>query len=143
MAAALVKTTKRKVGLVLKSKTSEVIQGAQMVDVLRKNYEGAFSVQVAIEPERPEGVTRFFTAWFHQYILDGLLLESQHVKEESFSTSAMTEYVICRESGQGFMKYGFYRRVFVNSDGVVEKGGQEVRYLNLWTGAIDLTCNYD
>ena len=85
--AAIVKTTKRKVGLVLKSKTSGVIQGAQMVDVLRKNYEGAFSVQVAVEPERPEGVTGFFTAWFHQYILDGLLLESQHVKEESFSTS--------------------------------------------------------
>ena len=31
MAAALVKTNKRKVGLVLKSKTSGVIQGAKMV----------------------------------------------------------------------------------------------------------------
>jgi hypothetical protein len=143
MAAALVKTNKRKVGLVLKSKTSGVIQGAKMVNFLRKNYEGAFSVQVATEPERPGDVAGFFTTWFHQYVLDGLLLESQHVKEESFSTSAMTQYVICQESGQRVMKYGFYRRVFVNSDGVVEKGGQEARYLNLWTRAIDLTCTYE
>ena len=55
----------------------------------------------------------------------------------------MTEHVICSENGKGFMKYGFYRRVFVNSEGVIDKDGTEVRYLNLWTGAADLTCNLE
>ena len=60
-------------------------------------------------------MVRFFgSVW--QYTLDGLLLEAQYVKEESFSTSPMAQCVICSESGQKIMKYGFYRRVFVNSD---------------------------
>ena len=142
--ASIMKQTKKPMGKELKSKTSGVIYGAQVVEFRRKNYEGSFRVQVAPEPERPEDVSGFYSTWFHQYVIEGLLLEDRHVKEqESLSTSVMTEYVICQETGRGFMKYGFYRRVFVNSEGVIEKDGKEARYLNLWTGAIYLTCNLE
>ena len=64
-----------------------------------------------------------------------------------FSANTMTEYVICKETGRGFLKYGFYRRVFVNSEGQIDnsdgdKTEESVRYINIWTGAVDLTCNY-
>ena len=59
----------------------------------------------------------------------------------------MTEYVICQENGRGFLKYGYYRRVFVNSEENIDnsdgdKSEDSVRYVNLWTGAVDLTCSY-
>jgi hypothetical protein len=65
-----------------------------------------------------------------------------------FSAHSMTEYVILRESGKGFLKYGFYRRIFVNSAGfeIDRSNGkhtdQTVRYINMWTGAVDETCNF-
>jgi hypothetical protein len=144
--ASIVKQTKRKAGVVLKSKTSGVIQGAKMVDVERENYGGAFSVQVATEPVMPETNKGFFTDWYKQFIIDGLLLEVKNLST-FFSTNAMTEYVICQEKGRGFMKYGYYRRVFVNSEGNIDnsdgdKSEGSVRYVNLWTGAVDLTCNF-
>jgi hypothetical protein len=147
--ASVVKETKRKAGVVLKSKTSGVINGAEMVDVKRKTHEGVFSVQVATEPEMPEGVKGFYADWFKQYIIDGLLLEVKYLKTKNeCAQNAMAEYVICLETGTGFKKYGFYQRVFVNSDGAIDnsdgdKSGDNVHYLNLWTGAVDSTCNFE
>ena len=143
--ALVVKSARRQVGHVLKSKTSGVLHGAKMVDFRRPNWEGTFSVQVVAAPELPEGITGFDPNWFKEYVLSELVLPPKYVKEDTFLTSAMTEHIICLESGTRFMKYGYYRRVFAKSDGMIVKDGTdgaEVCYLNLWTGAVDPTCTY-
>ena len=131
----------------LKAKTSGVIKGARMVEVVRANYGGSFVVQVACLPEVPAGIDGYYGDWFKQYIIESLRLTHRHMGGY-FSTHSMTEYVILREQGKGFLKYGFYRRTYVNSKGVeIErpKGKDKeasIRYVNMWTGAIDRSCNY-
>ena len=132
----------------LKSKTSGVIQGARIVEVVRKNYGGAFSVQVACLPVVPATMKGYYKTWYQQYVIKGLLLENKHMNSY-FSAHSMTEYVIYRESGRGFLKYGFYRRIFVNSEGFeIERSDGDntegsIRYINIWTGAVDETCNFE
>ena len=111
-----------------------------MIEFHRKNYEGSFRVQMAIEPEKPEGVPGYFPKWYTGYVIEGLLLEDHHLAEPE---PTMGQYVICQETGTGFMKYGFYRRVFLNSLGVVDKDGSDEGYINIWTGAVDRTCDLD
>ena len=111
-----------------------------MVEFRRKNYEGSFRVQMATEPERPEGVPEYFPKWYLGFIIEGLLLEEHHLAE---AAPTMGQYVVCQETGTGFMKYGFYRRVFVNSLGVIDKDGTDEGYVNMWTGAVDRTCDLD
>ena len=130
----------------LESQTSGVIKGARMVKIVRANYGGSFVVQVAGLPEVPKGMKGYFTRWFKQYIIDNLRLTDRHLSDY-YSNSSMTEYVILQEVGKGFLKYGFYRRIFTNSDGVEidrgkEKDDQHVRYINMWAGKIDRGCNY-
>ena len=131
----------------LKARTSGFIKGARMVEVVRANYGGSFVVQVACLPEVPDGIEGYYPGWFKQYIIESLRLTHRHMGGY-FSTHSMTEYVILREQGKGFLKYGFYRRIFVNSEGVEidrTKGkhtDQHVRYINIWTGAVDRSCNY-
>jgi hypothetical protein len=131
----------------LKAKTSGVIKGARIVEVVKANFGGTFSVQVACLPAVPDTMKGYYKTWFKQYIIEGLLLQNKHMNEY-FSAHSMTEYVICRESGRGFLKYGFYRRIFVNSVGfeIDRSDGdgtdQSVRYINIWTGAVDETCNF-
>jgi hypothetical protein len=131
----------------LKAETSGVIKGARMVEVVRAHYGGSFVVQVACLPEVPDGIEWYYPGWFKQYIIENLRLTVRHMSGY-FSNHSMTEYVILKEVGKGFLKYGFYRRIFVNSEGVEidrTKGkhtDQNVRYINIWTGAVDRSCNY-
>ena len=100
----------------LEAKTSGVIKGVRMVEVVRANYGGRFEVQVACLPEVPDGIEGYYPGWFKQYIIDNLRLTDRHLSDY-YSNSSMTEYVILQEVGKGFLKYGFYRRIFTNSDG--------------------------
>ena len=131
----------------LKAKTSGVIKGVRMAEVVRANYGGRFEVQVACLPEVPNGIQGYFTGWFKQYVIENLRLTDRHLSDY-YSHSSMTEYVILLETGKGFLKYGFYRRIFVNSEGVeIENSTANhsercVGYIHMWTGAIDKTCTY-
>ena len=105
----------------LKAQTSGVIKGARMVEVVRANNGGSFVVQVACMPEVPDGIDGYYGEWFKQYLIENLRSTAKHMGNY-FSTHSMTEYVILREQGKGFLKYGFYRRTYVNSQGVeIEK----------------------
>ena len=135
----------------LKAKTSGVIKGVRMVEVVRANYGGRFEVQVACLPEVPDGTPEegYYPGWFKQYVIPELMLAPKHMSDY-YSNNSMTEYVIIRESGQtGFLKYGFYRRIFVNSEGFeIEKSTsnhseRSVAYRYMWTGGVDKSCNYN
>ena len=77
---SIVKKATRQTGKVLKSKTSGVLH-ATMVEFRRRNYEGSFRVQMATEPERPEGVPEYFPKWYLGFLIEGLLLEEHHLAE--------------------------------------------------------------
>ena len=77
---SIVKHATRRTGKVLKSKTSGVLN-ATMVEFHRKNYEGSFRVQMATEPEKPEGVPAYFPKWYTGHVIEGLLLEDHHLAE--------------------------------------------------------------
>ena len=133
----------------LEAKTSGVIKGVRMVEVVRANYGGRFEVQVACLPEVPDGIEGYFPGWFKQYVIPELRLALKNLSDY-YSNNSMTEYVILRESGQtGFLKYGFYRRIFVNSEGFeIEKSTsnhseRSVAYKYMWTGGVDKSCNYN
>ena len=65
--ASIVKQSKRKAGMVLKSKTSGVIQGAWMVDVVRKNYGGRSALFCASPKQaaKSTGLSEGYTAFIH------------------------------------------------------------------------------
>jgi hypothetical protein len=147
--AQLVKTTKRSSAVVLKSKTTGYLQDSEMVDVVRRDHEGSFSVQVVPEPVLPSGLKGHHAGWNDQFILNATLLDVQYVKsKDACAQNANAKYAICKEQVTGFMKFGYYQRVFAHeSDGVikisddVDKTGDNVRFVNLWTRELDSTCN--
>ena len=65
----------------LEAKTTGVIKGARMVEVVRANYGGRFEVQVACLPEVPDGTPEegYFPGWFKQYVIPELRLAQKNL----------------------------------------------------------------
>ena len=72
---------------------------------------------------------------------------------EGCAQNPETEYLLFKGQGTGFMNYGFYKRVFIDTEAAIEgdvlidkpEDGQGamgcMRYVDLWTGAVGLTCH--